>query len=98
MSRLRISPAARADLLEIWSYVAEDRRTAADRLIEDVVATFRTLLDHPEMGCRRDEFRTPLRSFPVRRYVIYYRLQEDGIEVFRILHSAREAASELHDE
>ena len=42
------------------------------------------------MGPRRPELGTELRSFAVARYVIYYRPIEGGIEVIRVLHSARD--------
>ena len=90
MSRLRISNAARADLLDIWTYVAENNGDAADHLIDEITTTFQTLLGHPKMGRRRDEFDAPIRSFPVRKYVIYYRLRDDGIEIYRVYHSARD--------
>jgi hypothetical protein len=34
-----------------------------------------------------------LRSFPVGRYVVFYRPQDDGIDVVRVLHSARDIES-----
>ena len=98
MSRLHISTAARADLLEIWAYIAEHNTAAADRLIDDITSTYGVLLTHPEIGRRRDEFRTSLRSFPVRKFVIYYRLRDEGIEIFRVLHGARDGEHQLQDE
>jgi toxin ParE1/3/4 len=42
------------------------------------------------MGRRRDELGPALRSFPVGRYVIFYRSTKGGIEVARVLSAYRE--------
>lgn len=42
------------------------------------------------MGRARDELAANVRSFPFGRYVIYYAPIEDGIDVVRLLHSARD--------
>ncbi len=44
----------------------------------------------PYMGRQREELAARLRSFPVGSYVIFYRPIDDGIEVARILHGARD--------
>jgi toxin ParE1/3/4 len=45
------------------------------------------------MGRVRDELVPSLRSFPVGKYVIFYRPIENGIEIARILHGARDLPS-----
>ena len=42
------------------------------------------------MGRQRDELAPTLRSFPVGRYVIFYRSIEGGIEVARVLSAYRD--------
>lgn len=42
------------------------------------------------MGRAREELAASLRSFPFGRYVIFYVPIEDGIDVVRVLHSARD--------
>ncbi|MGH7989069.1 MAG: type II toxin-antitoxin system RelE/ParE family toxin [Limisphaerales bacterium] len=44
----------------------------------------------PLLGREREELLPRLRSFPVSRYVIFYRPMENGIEVVRVLHGARD--------
>jgi toxin ParE1/3/4 len=44
----------------------------------------------PQLGRRREELSPRLRSFPVGRYVIFYRPLENGIEIARVLHGARD--------
>jgi toxin ParE1/3/4 len=42
------------------------------------------------MGRARDELSLRLRSFRFRRCVIFYQPLDDGIDVVRVLHSARD--------
>lgn len=48
------------------------------------------LASQPEMGERRPELATDIRSFVAGAYVVYYRPRPDGIELARVLHSARD--------
>ena len=80
---------ARRDLLEIWVYIAENSFDAADRLLETIDETCQRLADMPGMGLRRDELAPGLRSFPAGKYLIFYRPVENGIEIIRVLHGAR---------
>jgi toxin ParE1/3/4 len=89
---------ANLDLLEIWSYVAQDSPQAADRLIERLDQHCERLASFPEMGRLRDELAPSLRSLVVSRYVVFYRPAEDGIEVIRVLHGARDVAAILRGE
>lgn len=40
------------------------------------------------MGVARDALQAGLRMFPVRRFLIFYRPADDGIEVVRVLSGA----------
>jgi toxin ParE1/3/4 len=42
------------------------------------------------MGRKRDEPAPGLRGFPVRKYVLFYRVVEDGIEIVRVLWGYRD--------
>jgi toxin ParE1/3/4 len=39
---------------------------------------------------QREELSPRLRSFPVGSYIIFYRPTQDGVEIARILHGARD--------
>jgi toxin ParE1/3/4 len=90
MKQYRISDAARTDLDEIWFYIAQDNMDAADKFIHAIVSRFPRLAAMPQLGRQREELSPRLRSFPVGRYVIFYRPMENGIEVARVLHGARD--------
>lgn len=91
MSRLVVSRAAHADLLEIWVYVAEERTLkTADRVVDRLTAQWDDLARFPTMGRARDDLAPGYRSIPSGAYVTYYRLVGDVVEISRVLHSARD--------
>lgn len=89
-------PSALSDLVEIWGYIAEDSEARADAFVDTIDRKFRALAENPGMGRTRDELAEDIRSFPVGRYIIFYRSLMDGIEVVRILHGARDLKSHFH--
>ena len=90
MPRVLRKPLARADLLDIWNYVADDSPAKADRLLDSIDKRCQTLSRFPKMGRVRNELGPSLRSFPVGNYVIFYREVSKGIEIIRVLHGARD--------
>jgi toxin ParE1/3/4 len=90
VTQLRISPRAREDLLEIWSYVAEDSETNADGFIDKIHETMELLAGQPGLGRHREELAPGIQSFPVGRYIIFYRVVLPAIEIVRVLHGARD--------
>ncbi|MCA2708611.1 MAG: type II toxin-antitoxin system RelE/ParE family toxin [Microcystis sp. M015S2] len=90
MSLILRSPQAKLDLKGIWFYIANDNRQRADAFLRKLDEKIKNLANTPYMGRNRDELMLNLRSFPVGSYVIFYRPIEEGIEVIRVLHSARD--------
>jgi toxin ParE1/3/4 len=85
-----VRPLARGDLTEIWDYIADDNERRADAFVDLIDQKFQELARHPHMGRSRDELEESLRSFPVGRYVIFYRVILGGIEIIRVLHGSRD--------
>ncbi|HLF04688.1 MAG TPA: type II toxin-antitoxin system RelE/ParE family toxin [Dehalococcoidia bacterium] len=92
MGQFRISDSARADLINIWVYIATDSVDRADHLNSRFHEAFSTLAEFSQMGRSRPELASELRSLPVGNYVIFYRPVENGIEVIRVLHAAQDIA------
>lgn len=90
MSRSVRRPAVKTDLKEIWKYIAAHDRERADTFLRIVDDKLKSLAQHPFIGKERAEIMEGLRSFPVKSYVIFYRPLDDGIEVIRIIHGARD--------
>jgi aryl-alcohol dehydrogenase-like predicted oxidoreductase len=68
----------------------DDNMAAADGLLDEMERQCKQIARQPLMGRSRPELRPALRSFPVGRYVLFYQPTADGIELVRVLHSARD--------
>ena len=90
MSRPYFSPSARRDLLEILEYIARDKPGAALRHVERLEEECWALANNPQMGAARDDLLPHLRAWSVGKYVIFFRPADDGIEVVRVVHGARD--------
>jgi toxin ParE1/3/4 len=85
--QLRISRAARDDVIGIWKFIAEGNPSRADTFLDERYSTFRLLAANPAVGRRRDELRTGVRSFAKGKYVVFYSRPEDSkeLEIARVL-------------
>ena len=98
MSRFVLTPAARADLTEIFDYIAQDSPDAAHRVVEELRTAMKKLARMPEMGhFRRDLASEPLRFWPVYSYLIIYRPEARPLQVVRVLHGARDVRRSLEE-
>ena len=88
--RVRLAEIALADLDAIWDFIAADDPSAADRFVDLLVEKAFSLGDMPEMGRSRDEIESGIRSFPVRRYVLFYKVFEEELVVLRIVSGHRD--------
>ena len=91
-------PLAEIDVLDIWDHIADDNPAAADRWVERLDTALKRLATQPLMGRARPELAPELRSFPFQRYVVFYVPRDDGVDVVRVLHSARDVEGEMGDE
>lgn len=91
--RLRISKQAREDLVDVWQYIALDSFDNADKFVDLIYDKCADLASMPEMGRKRDELIPGIRSFPVKRYVIFYRTSKDQVEIIRVLSAYRDLGS-----
>jgi len=82
-----------SDLTDIWLYIARDNITAADKLLDTIAAECQRLAEMPDLGRKREDLGPGLRSWPVGRYLIFYRKTAGGIEVIRVLHGARDLSA-----
>ena len=95
---VHLSPEADEDLIEIWGYLArEASERVADRQLHEIDVACARLKAWPNSGRRRDELLTGMRSVPSRPYVIFYRIQDDAVEIVRVLHGRRDIASIFAD-
>jgi toxin ParE1/3/4 len=94
VSRLAVAAQARTDLQDIHDHVTRDHPEAARRLLWRLRLATRKIAAHPGLG--RDRSHDPrhgLFSFPVGRYVIFYRIQAGGTVIVRVIHGSRDIPS-----
>ena len=93
MKSWRLTPAAEDDLFDIWAYIAADNPEAADRVEGEILDACERAAERPGLGhYRRDLTDKPVRFYAVREtYLVVY----DPATEPRILHGARDAATEL---
>jgi toxin ParE1/3/4 len=86
----------RRDLADIFVYLGRTRVSSAHRFLREAEATFQRLARSPGIGARYepdDPLFEGVRFFPISRfkkYLIFYRSLESGIEILRVLHGARD--------
>lgn len=86
--KLELTTAARSDLAGIFQYSVEQWGVEqADRYRTRLYAACGNLASFPDLGRRRREYGSRVRSFPVAQHIVYDRVIEDGVEVVRITHA-----------
>lgn len=89
----RLAPAATFDLDDIWFYAARESGSleVADKMIDAITERFWLISRHPHIGRGRDDdWRAGLRSFPVGKYVIIYRTEDEDVVILRVLRGSRD--------
>lgn len=88
MNRYVLSPAARADLEEIWDYTCwrwDDDQ--AEEYVREIQRAIERVVDNPMIGRACDELRPGYRKHAVGSHTLYYRIVSGAaINVVRILH------------
>ena len=90
MARLVILPAARADLIEIGDFIAQDDPRRAASFVAEIEARMREAAERPMSFPARDELHEGLRAARHGRYLIFFVEQGDEVQVVRVLHGARD--------
>lgn len=89
MAIVRRTAAARLDYLDIFLYVAERNPSAAEELLRGFDNALDTIAELPGTGHARPDLGKDLWSFPVGKYLLFYRPIPGGIELLRAVHGAR---------
>jgi plasmid stabilization system protein ParE len=93
MSAYALTPLAKADVFEIWSYIAEHSENAADRVERAIYDAFEFVAEAPMRGhYRADLTKRQLRFWTLTRYPNYtlvYRPEASPLQVIAVLHGRR---------
>jgi toxin ParE1/3/4 len=96
MSQIIKRPRAERDLEECFVFIGEQNLDAALDFLTMAEETFLQLAKFPRIGKSRpvkSRVFPNVRQFPIKgfdKHLIFYRPIDDGIEVIRVLHSARD--------
>ena len=86
-----LSATADQDVEDIYDYAKQEYgEDQAEAYTLELEIFLDQLVANPEMGKKRDEIRTGLRSFPKGHHIIFYRILSDRIRIVRVLHSRRD--------
>jgi plasmid stabilization system protein ParE len=93
MSAYALTPHAKADIFEIWSYIADDSEDAANRVERAIYDACAFLAESPMRGHSRSDLTSrSLRFWTLTRYpnyTIVYRPETSPIQVVAVLHGKR---------
>lgn len=96
MSEYALTPLAKADIFEIWYYIAERSEEAADRVEQAIYQACEFVALSPLRGhSRLDLGRDSLRFWTLTRYpnyTIVYRIDMPSVIVVAVLHGKRDVA------
>jgi plasmid stabilization system protein ParE len=93
MSDYVLTPLAKADIFDIWTYIAENNETAADRVEQAIYDACAFLAEGPLRGHTRPDL-TPrsLRFWTLSRYPSYtvvYRPETAPLQIVAVLYGKR---------
>lgn len=91
MPPIKISKEAQMDLFDIWYFIASEHQSPqnADNFIDEIHLLFQKLSKSPFIGLHKPGLHPDIYQFPIKKYLVFYKPLEEGIEVIRILHGAR---------
>lgn len=92
------------DLITYATYIGAGNLDASDRFLFVAEATFLQLAKMPRIG-KNSGFTNPqlsqVRQVPIKgfkNYFVFYQIQDDSIDVIRVLHSAQNIENILEEE
>ncbi|PZU98342.1 MAG: type II toxin-antitoxin system RelE/ParE family toxin [Pseudanabaena sp.] len=89
MTSYILSPLASRDLDDIFDYFAEFSVDAGERFVNDFNKKCRNLVSFPNIGRTYTEIDSSLRGIPLSGYIIFYRVNENFIEIVRVVSGYR---------
>jgi len=88
MAEFKLTNKAVEDLSKIWDYTFEVwSERQADKYYESIISNCQEIADNPNLGKNYDGITLSLLGMKTNRHIIFYRtLNENYVEITRILH------------
>lgn len=100
--RIFKKPRVTRDLSEYFAYIARDKTAPADRFLRVTEEAFEYLAHHPTVGRiwesplpQLDGIRVYPMPSPFRKYLIFYRFDDETLEVIAVIHGARDLGAAI---
>lgn len=95
MAELRISPEVKKELRQIRRYIAKDldNPKAATAIVRKITEQIKKLQDFPNLGTPLSAhiaFETSYRFLVCGEYLVFYRVENDGVYVDLVVHGQRD--------
>ncbi|MDT8414819.1 MAG: type II toxin-antitoxin system RelE/ParE family toxin [Flavobacteriaceae bacterium] len=87
MAEYKLTNKAAEDLSKIWEYTFEVwSENQADKHYEELISNCQEIAKNPDLGKIYEGISTQLLGMKANRHVIFYRTNENYVEITRILH------------
>jgi len=94
--KLLLSPQVEVDLESIFDYTVRlHGLLQAERYQDDLFHAMQTIVSFPKMGTKYNFSSIPYRKFPVRKHLIFYRIEQDSLIIIRVLHEGMDLAGSI---
>jgi len=95
MKKLRLNPLAKKDILEIKNYISVELSNpkSAEKIINNFFVTFDKLKEFPSVGINlsvKFNINCDYRYINSGNYIIFYRIGDEFISIYRILYNKRD--------
>lgn len=96
MKLYRLSPAARADLSQIWDYTERRWDTGqAENYVTEIRAPIERIAADPRRGHACDGIRKGYRRYGIGSHLVFYVETADSVDIIRILHQRMDPTRHL---
>ena len=93
--KIFVSAKADADLLHLFSYLAQRNPIVAEMIVSEIDKKLESLARFPFIGRERSSLGVGMRSVVDGMYVIFYAIERDHITVVRVLDGRRDIDAEF---
>jgi plasmid stabilization system protein ParE len=97
----QFTPRALSDLSDIWEFIADDNKSAANRVELAILSACDSLARNPMLGTKRGEITPlPVRFWTVARFpsfIVVYRPDTKPLQVVAVLHGKRDIKTLLQN-
>lgn len=89
-----VSRSARRELKTVYDYIAQENKSAAEKVILTLEAKFKILARRPQMYAVQAKYKN-LRKATVGNYLVFYKENQKAIYVVRVIHASRDIEAAL---